>query len=730
VAIATKYVFAVHGRAGRLRGIEGWLSRAFRQNEGRLLLWLPVAMSVGVGLYFSLPSEPGYGVGIFILLLGTMCSYRLFRNGPASPLVIFTMVLLGFAAAKLQVTLFTGPSIAATTDIVRIGGFIEDTVKAPAGKMKVTLQVASISQMSRAQMPRKLRITGPLQTDLRVGDFVEGEARLFPLLTPIMPGGYDFARSQWLNGIGGTGNASSHWTVHDDRWPGLWLAGKRRVEGLRRAMAERIHRAIPGETGFLAVALITGERASLPQKMQTSLQASGLAHIVSISGLHMSLVAGGFFWIMRALLALSPELAVRAPIKKWSAAAALAAGLAYLAISGAEVPTQRSYIMVAIMFAAVMADRPAISLRNVAIAALAVLLLDPAAVLQPGLQMSFLAVTGLISFFESRPRHGLGFTGRLGGGGWITVLFSRAVHALSALAVTTIIASICTGPAAAYHFNRVAPYGLIGNLLALPVISAIVMPSALLGTLLMLLGLEQPAFQLMQRGLEAMMVISDWTAPLPGAKWVIPRHGPESAYLMAAGILWTSLVIGPARWLGLAAFFLGMTLTTMVERPDVIIERTGRNVALRNEAGELVLASPGRSRFAAERWLLADGDGAPPARAAGRQGFHCKDSICIGMSKNKRIAYADKKAEGKLTCPNADVLIAAFPLRGACKTIALRIDRFDVWREGAHALFIENGRILVETARQRRGDRPWVTKPQRRKPPNNRLLSQTLNSGE
>jgi len=576
VAVATELEFAsACGRTSRLAAIGAWFSEAARHNEGRLFLWLPVAMAAGIGVYFSLPREPGYGAGIFILLLGGICAHRLFRAGPTALPVLLGMVLLGFGAAKIQVALFTGPSIAATTDVLRVSGLVEEIVRGPGRKMKVLLRLASVSELDLDQVPRKLRITSPAQRELRIGDFVEGDARLFPLLSPIMPGGYDFARSQWIEGIGGTGDATAPWTNRDDRRRGVWLAAKRHVEGLRRAMAERIHSAIPGKTGLLAVALITGERASLPQETQISLQASGLAHIVSISGLHMSLVAGGFFWILRSLLALSPDLVLRAPIKKWSAGGALAAGFAYLAISGGEVPTQRSYIMVAIMFASIMADRPALSLRNVALAALIVLLLDPAAVLQPGVQMSFLAVTGLISFFESRPRREDGLLNRLAGQGWIMVLAKRALHTLFALATTTVIASICTGPAAAYHFNRIAPYGLIGNLLALPVISAIVMPAALIGTLLMLLGLEQPVFQLMERGLEAVMIISDWTAALPGAKWIVPRHGPESALLMAGGILWVSLILGPARWLGLAAFALGMALTMWAEHPDVIIERTG-----------------------------------------------------------------------------------------------------------------------------------------------------------
>jgi competence protein ComEC len=731
VVSATEFDFAVARRwPASLRVIGAPFLAAASENEDRLFLWLPVALAAGIGLYFGLPREPGMATAISLLLLGSICAYRLLRLGPSSSLLLLGMILLGFAAAKIQVALFTGPSIAAATDVVRISGFVENIVRGPGRKLKVTLRLESASGIDRAQLPRKVRITSPAQKELRVSHFVEGEARLFPLMSPIMPGGYDFGRAQWLQGIGGSGEAASAWTIRQDRRPGLWLAAKRHVEDLRRTMARRIRLAIPGERGLLAVALITGERTSLPQDMQTSLQASGLAHIVSISGLHMSLVAGGFFWMLRALLALSPGLALRTSIKKWSAGAALAAGLAYLAISGCEVPTQRSYIMVAVMFAAIIADRPALSLRNVALAALVVLLLDPAAVLQPGLQMSFLAVTGLISFFESRRGRETSPLRGLAGHGWFAVTARRFIRASFALAATTVIAGICTGPAAAYHFNRVAPYGLIGNLLAVPVISALVMPGALIGTLLMPLGLEQPAFAAMERGLTSVMVISDWTAALPGAQWVVPRHGAESALLMAGGILWVSLLTGPIRWLGLAVFALGMVLTMLVQHPDVIIERMGRNVALRNDAGELVLANARRSRFATERWLLADGDGTPPSRAAGRQGFRCNANICIGVAKSKRIAYADKKAEGKLTCPEADVLIAAFPLRGACTTIALRIDRFDVWRNGSHALFIEDGGIRVETARQLRGDRPWVAKPQKRHRSSHQALTQAVSSGE
>jgi competence protein ComEC len=713
VAVATQFEYRVV-RAAPFSWRE-WFKQATASNENRLFLWTPVAMGAGIGIYFGLPVEPQGAAMAVLLLLASVCFYRIMCAGPSPAMLLLMSVLIGFMTAKAHVAFFTGPAIAATTDMLTFTGFIEHIERGQGGRIKATVRLESASGLKTSELPRKARISGPAQKNLRVGHYVEGKARLFPLLTPVMPGGYDFARAQWLAGIGASGHMAAAYVIRTDRSASTWLQLKGFVHDLRSAMAGRIRTAMQGENGLLAVALITGERAALPQHMEESLQASGLAHIVSISGLHMSLVAGGVFWMLRAIFALSTELALAGSIKKWSAATALLVGLIYLAVSGCEVPTQRSYIMVAIMFAAIIVERPALSLRNVALAAIIVLFLDPAAVLQPGLQMSFLAVTGLVSFFECWRQRESGWFLSRGRGGWPVYLARRVGAALFGLAVTTIIAGICTGPAAAYHFNRVAPYGLIGNLLALPVVSAIVMPMALLGTLLMPLGLEPSAFRVMEIGLKAVMAVSDWTAGLPGAQWVVPRQGVAQALAMASGLLFICLIAGRARWLGLPLIALGLSLAPLARQPDVLIERSAGNLAIRNEAGRLVLAHPRRSRFAAQRWLLADGDSAAPSAAAQRPGFTCASGLCTGMAKGKRIAYADKNAEGRLKCPEADILIAAFPLRGACQTIPLRIDRFDVWRHGAHALHIDQNVIRVETARQRRGRRPWVVEPQRRR---------------
>jgi competence protein ComEC len=687
--------------------------RAGAANEGRLTLWLPVAMAAGIGAYFALPVEPGVLPVGFAIVGMVFWGWSQLAGRRSAAATLAAMALFGMLLAKGHVWAFSGPAIAAVTEEIHVEGFVEQITRGLGRSATVILRIGAATGLPDDQRPKRIRISTAVQKDLRVGDHIEAELRLNPLLTPVAPRAFDFARTQWLQGIGASASTRTPLRINRNISPPNWLAFRRAIDAARFTISGRIRNAMPDELGLLAVALVTGERAGLPPRMKDSLQASGLAHVVSISGLHMSLVAGSLFWIIRGLLALSIHLALRKPIKKWAAAAALIAGAFYLALSGCEVPAQRSYLMLAIMFAAVLVGRPALSLRNVALAAMVAMVLDPAAVLQPGLQMSFLAVTGLLSFFEARRMdRSLPPIMRRGR---VVHAAMRLTLAFLTLAATTVIAGICTGPPAAYHFGRVSPYSLVGNLLALPIVSSIIMPMALAGTVMMPVGLEHLPFAIMHMGLRSLMAISDWTASLPGARYFVPGQTAISAVVFSAGILHICLVRGAVRWFGVAIFAVGFFLAMLTPRPDVLIERTGRNVAIRNGADELVIANPRRSRFAVERWLIADGDDASPSESAGRQGWQCAGHLCLAVVKDKRIAFAQAEAEGKLTCPDADILVAGFPLRKACSSIPLRIDRFDVWRMGAHALFIDGGTIRTQTARSVRGARPWVTEPRARR---------------
>ncbi len=686
------------------------------REAGRGFLWLPVGLVAGIGVYFSLPIEPG--AGVIMLALGALATltYTCWRERPWAA-AMFGAALAGFILAKCNAILSGTPLVASVTEVSRFEGVIENIDRRGRRSAALTVRIVALEDLPVNERPKRIVLTVPVSGDLRIGRFVSGSLRLFPLLTPVAPGGYDHARSQWLRGIGATGRVLNSLEVDKQRSAGPILEVKHRLEVLRELIGGRISQALPGDVGAFATALVTGDRSSVSASTTSSLQASGLAHVISISGLHMTLVAGGFFWLVRALLALSPSLAANWPIKKWAALGALTVGAFYLLLSGSEVPTQRSYIMLAIMFGAILFDRPALSLRNVAMAALVVLLLRPASALDAGFQMSFLAVAGLMSFYEAaRDRNWLDTEGEVRSS-LVPRSVRRLIRGIVFAAATSLIAGLCTGPVAAFHFNRIAVYGLLANLLALPVVSFIVMPMALGATLLIPLGLEPLPLAAMGFGLDAVMAISDWTASLPGAQIVAASYGSPAVLLMISGLLWCCIFKTGVRWLGMLALLAGLLIAGWRSEPDILVERTARNVAIRNSAGELVPALARRSTFAVERWLLSDGDGAKPIDAHRRQGWSCKPEVCLAVVKGRRVAYLTEEAEQDFSCPEVDLVVAAFPLRRRCRNITHRVDRFDVWRHGAHAIFIADDSLKMSTVREHRGLRPWVAEPKPRKRP-------------
>ena len=256
---------------------------------------------------------------------------------------------------------------------------------------------------------------------------------------------------------------------------------------MRDPINARVRAALPGQTGDIAAALITVARGGIPKEVNQAMRDSGLAHILSISGLHMVIMAGTMFWLARALLALFPYLALSFPIRKWAAAAALFSATFYLLLSGAAVPTVRSWIMMSIVLIAVMLDRPALTMRNVAIAALAVLLIMPQSLFDPVSKCHLLQSWCLVALFEhlsQRERDGQGDVSPVWHG------LRKIAFISSSAALTTLVASLAIAPFAIYHFHRMTHYGLAANLIVTPIVSLLIMPMALLALLTMPLGLD------------------------------------------------------------------------------------------------------------------------------------------------------------------------------------------------------------------------------------------------
>lgn len=697
-----------------------WLASALRRTwtdqQGRTFLWCAPALATGIGLYFALPAEPEPLLLVTAAALGVLLVWL---GQPAGLLLLVGAVLFGFALAGLQTSRSATPLLAATTGEVTVTGRAVSVERSSRTRLVMVLAPEQIEGLEAARLPKLLRLSLPEKAGLTPpGARVILKARLAPLPTPVAPGAFDYGRKLWLEGIGGTGRVTSADIILLEAPQGTTLIAAR-LTALRSAMGARIHAALAEPYASFAEALITGERSTIPPEINKSLLVSGLYHILSISGLHMWLVAGGVFWAVRAGLALVPAVALRCPIRKWAAVAALLMALFYMLLAEGGVATLRSFIMVAIVFFAVIVDRPALSARNLALAAVAILVLDPKAAIEASFQMSFLAVLGLVTFHEAwaRYRTGRGISAQAMQRHWAWRITAWGLAAFAASLVTSLIAGATSSLPAAYHFGRVSPYGVLANGLAIPVVGGMVMPFAIMSALLMPFGLEQLPLTVMGKGLELVILISNWVASLPGANEVIARPPLLATTTVAVGVMLLCLLAGPLRLGGLAVMAAGgLQMLNPPPLPDVLIETTAQNVAFRDGAGHLVPAQPRRGRFAVEKWLQANGEEESPGSAAKRAGWVCAEGRCAAEVKGRRIVYL-VGLEGKaLDCRGADILIADFPLRGACRGVPLRVDRFDLWRSGAHAIYLGEVDPVVRTARSEQGRRPWVVRPEPRRP--------------
>ncbi|MFD1333814.1 ComEC/Rec2 family competence protein, partial [Methylopila musalis] len=439
------------------------------------------------------------------------------------------------------------------------------------GRRRITLAVERFGALEPDARPKRVRVTLSAEPRLTAGDRLALSAFWRPPQQPLRPGGYDFALMAYFDGLGATGAQAKDVRLQP-RPPDAGLERfSTALERLRERLTERIATTVGGPQGAVAAALVTGVRGPIPQDVEDDLRAAGLSHILSISGLHMALVAGTLFWLVRALLSASERAALRLPVKAIAAVTALAGATFYLALSGAEVATQRSYLMAGIVFVAILIGRPAVTPRNLALAALLVLALTPQAVLGPSFQMSFAAVAALIATFEIWSARKVATEP----GGRFERFVAAAWRIALAAVLTTLVAGLASAPFAAYHFHRVTPYALAGNALATPLISMIVMPSVVGGLLFTPLGLDGPWWRLMGFGLDGVLAVARFVASWPGAERMSGAFGAPAIALFALGLAWLCLWRTALRVAAVAPLGLALALSLWPHRPDVVVHPEG-----------------------------------------------------------------------------------------------------------------------------------------------------------
>ncbi len=688
------------------RRLFGGVLAALEAEQDRWFLWLPVLFGCGIAFYFALPSEPSLRVAL-APLLAVGCLAVVWRSGLASLLLTGAIAAcaFGLATAKLRSDRVAAPVLAAPTAAV-LEGWIELVERRPGGAERLTVRVASIDSLAEAERPLRVRVRVPGGSPaLAPGDAIRVRGNLSPPAAPALPGGYDFGRTAWFLSIGAVGYAPMRPAVAELAAPiPFELRWRTPVERLRQDIGQRITASLAGETGAIATALITGERGAISDATNDAFRDSGLLHILSISGLHMTIMAGAVFLSVRFLLSLVPALALNWPIKKWAAGAAALAALGYLMISGSSPPTVRSYIMISIMFLAVLLDRPALALRNVALAALAILVVFPESLIDVGFQMSFAAVTALVAAYELvRERAGSQEADGSRSVLWGVLLF------FGGIVLSTVIAGLSVAPFAAYHFHKSQQYAVIANLIAIPICNILVMPAALATLAAMPFGLEAWPLKVMGLGIEAMVWCAYRVAALPGAVGRVPAMPTLALGLMIGGGLWICLWWQRWRWLGALPILAGLLIAPLRTPPDILVGRDGALVAVRDPRGELSAIGDRSAAFELARWLEHDGDGRRIDDVMKARLFRCDDSGCVAPRNGRVVAVSRTAAALAEDCRTAVIIVALLPRPAFCPRTALYVDRAALGALGAHSIRFEtDGAFTVRTVTGERGQRPWV----------------------
>jgi competence protein ComEC len=710
---------------------------ALEREQDRWFLWAPVMLGCGIALYFALTFEPpplvaGAAVAAAMLL------YWRWREGSMAALVggVILSTVLGFALAQFRTISVAAPLVTGERVSHKVSGWIELAEPREQRGQRLTIRVHKIDDLASEMLPHRIRVrTLKENATLQAGDAVTLRATLSPPAGPSLPGGYDFARQAWFLGLGGVGyTLSDPQPTTIEATPPWDLRARAAFNRLRQDISRRVTAALPNETGAIAVALITGERGGITTATNSAYRDSGLIHILSISGLHMAIMAGAMFFTARFVLSLIPALALRFDIRKWAAVAGALGAFGYLLISGASPPAVRSFLMVAIMFAAILLDRPALALRNVALASLVMLVLTPESLIDVGFQMSFAAVVALIAGYEAwRDWRASRGHAPMAQGLWRTpLLFASGIIA------STLLASLSVAPFGIYHFHQSQQYAMLANLMAVPAVNLVIMPAALATLLALPLGLEAIPLYVMGLGIDFMTIVARWVAALPGSVIRVAAIPAAAFGLMVCGGAWLLLWRGRLRLWGLAAIVAGLAMTPFEPRPDVLVSRSGSLVAVRGADGRLAALAGRADQFDLGRWLERDGDGRSAAAVSAVDAiakvFRCDSSGCVTTPGGRLLSVPRHPSALRDDCERAQILVLKIAQPGGCTQPAQIIDASALRRQGAHTLRFNGPDTIVRTVAGTHGRRPWTrdeetAPPPRVRPPMPRPRSPTSPDG-
>ncbi len=659
--------------------------------ERRGFVLLPFAAIAGLVVAASVPQEPAVsllaiGWVVLALALAAARSVAAVRTTVILAAAWFGFSLLPLHGALLGTQMLVRPAYG--TYQARVDEILSETL---SEKRVIVSAITPVGE-ARALPIRRARLVVRAGPDLSPGDVIEGPFRFAPVPGPIYPGGFDTQFHAYFDGIGSYGSTT--------RSPAIVRAGSEAtpehvIDAVRRGISARIDASLGQPAAGIARAIINGDQSAVTDGARETMATAGIAHVLSVSGLHLTIVAGGVFAVLRLLLSGWEGLATRVPVKRVAAAAGIAAAVLYFAISGGNVAAFRSTLMILLVFGAVLVGRRALTMRNVAIAGIVVIATDPASVFRPSFQLSFAAVVALVGAYESLRSERLRDA-------------SLAAHAWAygkGIVVSSLVAGAATLLFSVYHFQQTSPLGVLGNLLSLPLVGFVMMPAALLAVLAMPFGLEGPALAAMGWSIERMLdvarLVSGWSAHLSAS----PLLTPLALVIGVVALAWFAFLRSWWRLLGPLLAAPLVVLLAVDRPPDVLVADTTQAMAVRGPTG-LELADGKAQSFALDVWRETYAE--PIATAAA---VSCDSVACIGESSaGFSYAIVADPAGFEEEC-GRDLVVTRIRAPGWC-TAGVVIDADDLASHGVHWL---RWNAATETFEMRPAigslERPWRIRP-------------------
>ncbi|ANY20713.1 ComEC family competence protein [Tsuneonella dongtanensis] len=670
--------------------------------------WLAVALAAGIAAWFALPTPVTWLAWLAGWTLAAIAAAALWAGKETrsylrrASIAVAMLAAFGLALVWARSEL-VGAEPLARPQVSWIDGRVLAREDRPAeGRVRLTLAYRD----AEGGMARKIRVN--VSPEL-IGDGVEEgarirlRARLMPPGPPMVPGAYDFARTAWFAGLAATGSAMGPVETIEPAPPGGTIARA------QRALSAHVHSRLDGSAGAIAAAFASGDRGGIAIADEEAMRDSGLTHLLSISGVHVSAVIAAAYVLAVRLLALWPWLVLRVRLPLVGAAVAAGAGIAYTLLTGAEVPTVRSCVGALLVLIALALGREPLSMRMVATAAFAVLLVWPEALVGPSFQMSFSAVIAIVALHEAAPVRAFLAPREER---WI----ARAGRRAAMLLLTGLVIEIALMPIVLFHFHRAGFYGALANVVAIPLVTFISMPLIALALFLDLLGLGAPIWWLAGQSLELLLAIARFTADQPGAVRLMPQMGWGTFALFIAGGLWLALWRGKARLLGLVASGAGAIALLFTPTPDVLVSDDGRHVGIVGEGDRLLVLREGRSDFARDNLLeLAglEGDPVPLERwpdARCSADFCSLDVVREGRTWTLLMARSRSRIEERslaAACEKSDIVVADRFLPMSCRPRWLKADRRFLSENGGLAVVLRSE--TIETVAAGQGQHPWWT---------------------